>query len=88
MKFADENGLAFPDLNKRSAVVIPIASEDYREKDSHHVSGLTGVRLGSDLISSSAMGSVCSSMIEADTNQTLHSYRDKGKCNVPAFTGT
>ena len=88
MQFAAEKSSNLPDLNKNQSVMIPTASVNFREKDSHHVSGLTGVRLGSDLISSSGFGSTDSSMFEADTNQTLHSYRNEKNCNPPNIKGT
>ena len=43
------------------------------EKNQHHYDGLTDIRTGSDLLSSSC-GDDSSMNFEADSNQTLHSY--------------
>ena len=75
-----------PELQKNQSVVIPTAVMQLKDKDSHHISGLTGVRLGSDMISESGFGSDGSSMFEADTNQTLHSQI--GLQEPPSLKGT
>ena len=52
--------------------MIPIAVMD---KSPNHLDGLTDIRTGSDLMSSSG-GDSSSMNFEADTNQTLHSYKN------------
>ena len=86
MQFANEKGSNLPELHKNQSVVVPTAAMQFNEKDSHHISGLTGVRLGSDLVSSSGFDSDGSSMIVADSNQTLHS--DYGRIKPPNINGT
>ena len=50
--------------------MIPVAK--FKEQSEHHVSGLTGVRMGSDMLSSSCCtGS--STTFDEDSNQDLHS---------------